>query len=438
MREYLQQLEASGELVTVSREVDPEFELAAVTRAFQRRHDKPVLFEKVRGTKFPVLTNMYCSAARLDEIIGAGDAGFGARWIELTDDLGRGDAIEIVEQDRPSDLVDGKLRDLPLITYHANDAGPYFTSAIYLAKDPETGVPNLSFHRSMYVSDKELRVRLGESHNLAAYFRRAEARKEPLEAVLLIGAAPTLFMAACGSIPEQASECELAARMAGQPVATYPGKTVDLPIPVSAQFVVEGRFIPGERRPEGPFGEVLGYYVPEGKNAVFEVSAVYWRPDAVFHSILCGSDEDRLPLGRVIAAKIYAHLTKILPGIVDVSCHPIFTMTVIRLEQQFEGHARKALLAAITADFDYSKLCIAVDADDDPLDAEDVLLSVVTRGRLDERTLVIPDVPGFYRDPHKDHWGRIGIDATRPFGREAEFVKKTIPGEDEIDIDDYS
>lgn len=438
MREYLERLKQSGELVTVSREVDPTFELAAVTRAFQRRHDKPVLFENVRGTNFPVLTNLYSSAARLDEFIGAGDTGFGARWIELTANLGQGDAVETTAHARPVDLVDGKLRDLPLITYHEADAGPYVTSAIYLAKDPETGVPNLSFHRSMVVNDRELRVRLGESHNLAAYFRRAEAKKEPLEAVLLIGVDPALFMAACGSIPEQASELELAARIAGQPVASYPGKTVDLPIPASAQFVVEGRFIPGKRKPEGPFGEVLGYYVPEGKNAVFKINAVYWRPDAVFHSILCGSDEDRLPLGRVIAAKIEAHLRSILPGIVDVSCHPIFTMTVIRLEQQFEGHARKALLAAITADFDYSKLCIAIDADDDPLDAEDLLLSVVTRGRLDERTLVIPDVPGFYRDPHKDHWGRVGIDATRPFGRASEFVKKTIPGEDEVNLDDWT
>jgi len=111
--------------------------------------------------------------------------------------------------------------------------------------------------------------------------------------------------------------------------------------------------------------------------------------------------------------------------------------TTIRMRQEFEGHARQALLAAFTADFDYNKLCITIDADDDPENAEDILLALVTRGRLDERTIVIPDMPGFYRDPHRDHWGRVGIDATRPFGRETEFEKKTIPGEDEIDLDDY-
>lgn len=437
MRDYLEQLKNAGRLATVSREVDPKFELAAVTRAFQRQHHDAVLFDNVRGTSLPVVTNLYSSPSRLDQLIDTGDAGFCARWQELTDDLGRNDTADTTEEKPSAELVNGKLSELPLITYHAGDAGPYFTSAIYLAKDPESGVPNLSFHRSMYVDDKELRVRLGESHNLAAYFRRAEARNEPLEAALLIGVAPSLFMAAAASIPEQASEMELAARISGHPVATFPARTIDLAIPGSAQIVVEGKFIPGERRREGPFGEVLGYYVPEGDNAVFEVSDVYWQPDAVFHSILCGSDEDRLPLGRLIAAKIYAHLNKLLPGIIDVTCHPIFMNTTIRLRQEFEGHARQALLAAFTADFDYSKLCIAIDADDDPENVEEILLALVTRGRLDERTIVIPDMPGFYRDPHRDYWGRVGIDATRPFGREAEFEKKTIPGENEIDLNDY-
>jgi 4-hydroxybenzoate decarboxylase len=51
--------------------------------------------------------------------------------------------------------------------------------------------------------------------------------------------------------------------------------------------------------------------------------------------------------------------------------------------------------------------------------------------------MVISDVPGFYRDIHKDHWGRLGLDATYPFGRAAEFERKFIPGEDDIDLNDY-
>ncbi|UCG74417.1 MAG: UbiD family decarboxylase [Chromatiales bacterium] len=411
--------------------------MAAVTRAFQQRGDAALLFESVRGTQLPVVTNLYSSRERVADIAGAGDDTFCRRWSELVSRAADSQGAAIATVERPTTLVAGKLSDLPLLTYHAKDAGPYFTSAIYLAKHPDTGTPNLSFHRSMYVSDSELRVRLGDTHNLAAYYRAAEARDEPLEAVLLLGAAPEIFMGACASIPEGASELDLAATLAGTAIASYQGTTVDLPVPASSQVVVEGRFLPHERRSEGPFGEFLGYYVPEAENPVFEVTAVYWQPDAVFHSILCGSAEDHVPMQAVNAAKTFAHLDARLPGILDVSCAPGFMNTTIRIRQAYEGHARQVLLAAFSADMDYNKLCIVVDEDDDPADIAAAIRAFVNRGRVDHRVMVIDDVPGFYRDPHRDHWGRVGIDATRPFGRSDEFVKKSIPGVEDIDPDDY-
>ena len=109
----------------------------------------------------------------------------------------------------------------------------------------------------------------------------------------------------------------------------------------------------------------------------------------------------------------------------------------IKIRQQYEGHARQVLLAAFAADLDYNKACFVVDEDVDISDMNEVIWAFVTRGRVDKRVMVIDDVPGFYRDEHKDHWGRIGIDATMPFERQAEFERKTIPGDGEIKLDDY-
>jgi 3-polyprenyl-4-hydroxybenzoate decarboxylase len=67
----------------------------------------------------------------------------------------------------------------------------------------------------------------------------------------------------------------------------------------------------------------------------------------------------------------------------------------------------------------------------------DVWWAFLTRGRADTRVTVIADVPGFYRDPERDHWGRLLIDATKPRGREAEFERRRIPGEDRIRLEDY-
>ena len=206
------------------------------------------------------------------------------------------------------EFVSGTLSDLPAITYHARDAGPYFTSAIYLAKEPDSGVPNLSFHRSMYVNDSELRVRLGGTHDLARYQAKAESRGQPLEAALLLSCPPEIFLSACASLPYEASELIMAAQIAGKKLPMRRCKTIELEVPASVDIVVEGRFLPNERRPEGPFGEFMGNYVEVGDNHVFEVTHVSYRPDAVFHGLVCGSPEDLRPLEAVTAARIYRHV----------------------------------------------------------------------------------------------------------------------------------
>jgi UbiD family decarboxylase len=89
----------------------------------------------------------------------------------------------------------------------------------------------------------------------------------------------------------------------------------------TTEIVIEGRFLPNERRSEGPFGEFMGYYVPVGPQAVFEVLDITRRSDAVFHSILCGSSEEVLSLELSVAANIYQRISAVLPGIVDVTCH---------------------------------------------------------------------------------------------------------------------
>ncbi len=430
MRAYLDSLRVAGDLHVVRREIDPKHELAAVTAAFQQRHDGAILFENVHGAAMPVVSNVYGSRRRLCALIGAPDLAFCPAWDRLV--ARAPERAELQEADADRRRI--ALSELPHVTYFEKDAGPYITAGILLAEHPETGVPNLSFHRAMHVSDGELRIRIGSSHDLTRYQRAAEAKGEALEAAMLIGAAPEIFLAACASIPPDADELAVANAVAGGPITVTPCKTVGLSVPADTQIIVEGRILPHERRPEGPFGEFMGYYVPEEDNHVFEVTAVTACADPVYHALVCGSPEDLIPLETAIASKIYRHLTALLPGIVDVSCNPQLLNTVVKIDKQYEGHARHVLMAAFGAHMDYSKTCMVTDEDVDIHDLNDVWWAFVTRGRADTRSLVVPDVPGFYRDPHKDHWGRLGIDATKPWGREAEFERKRIPGGDAVDL----
>ena len=437
MRAFMKSLQAQDQLLTVKREVQAKHQLAAITDLVQKKHDKPLLFEKVSGSRFPVLTSVYSNRARLAQILGIKPTDFCRKWHQLTT---LGTALKeppIRQVPYPKELEDVKVSDLPLITYSERDAGPYFTSAIFLAEEPETKVRNLSFHRSMYVSDEELRVRLAPRHHLTMYHEKAEKMGKSLEAAILIGPPPQLFLTAATPLPYDADEVEVAAQLRGEPIEMRPCKHIDLKVPASTEIVIEGRFLPNERRPEGPFGEFMGYYVPVDNNAVFEVLGVTARPNAVFHSILCGSPEEVLTLEITIAANIFQRINAVLPGIVDVICLPFAFHAVVQIRQQYEGHARQVLQAVMGAEPTWAKYVTVVDEDVDLYDFNDVFWAILTRARPDRDTIIVPETPTFYRDPHKDHWGRMGIDACVPFARRAEFERKRLVGVDQINLEQW-
>lgn len=440
MHDLLKSLDSKGALLRISRPVDPKHQLAAVTRAVQRAGGEAVLFESVTGSAMPVVSNIFGSHQRLCDMIGSGEQTFCQRWIALTEACiaaAPGSFTRPATEAEAGGFLSGTLSDLPAVTWHGRDGGPYFTSAIFLANDPETGVANLSFHRSQQISDQELRVRLGGTHDLARYQRAAEEKGEALEAALILSAPAEIFLSACASLPYEASELSMAAQIRGEPLAMRKCVTIDLEVPASADIVVEGRFLPHERRPEGPFGEFMGNYVEIGPNHVFEVTHVSYRKDAVLHGLLCGSPEDLRPLEAVTAARVYRAVNEAVPGVIDVSCRPNVMISIIKIRKAYEGHAQHVFLAALASHLDYNKVVIVVDEDVDIHDLDDVMWAYLTRGRADTRAMILNDIPGFYRDPKKDHWGRLCIDATMPWGREAEFARKSIPGQDAIDLKDW-
>lgn len=433
MRDFLADIVAQGQLRRVAKPVDARFEMAAVTAASQRVSEDAILFERVSGSNLPVATNLYGSRARLCRLIGATDGAFCKRWSELMHKPPPAGEASWVEEN----LIDLKLSDLPPLTYFERDAGPYITAGIFLAREPETGVPNLSFHRCMMVNDTEVRVRLGSSHDLTKYQLKAEAAGQALEAAILIGAPPAVVMAAAAPIPYDESELDVAGKLGGRPLAMRRCRHIDLEVPAETEIVIEGRILPHVRRPEGPFGEFMGFYVPVGDNHVFEILGITARPNAVYHGLICGSPEDLRLLELAVATRIYQHVSSVLPGIVDVACVPTVMNTVIKIKKQYEGHGRQVLISAFGANHDWSKCVIVVDEDVDIGNFEDVWWSFLTRAKADSRIMHIPNVPGFYRDPQKDYWGRLGIDATKAWSREDEFERKSIPGQNAIDLKTY-
>lgn len=434
LRDYLSECERRGQLLRVRREVDPKFELNAVVRKVQAGPNLPIVFEKVRGTSFKVVSNTLGDYSRIAGLLNTDVGGLARSWAE------RMSAPTPTEAEPPAQeiaLSRISLSDIPHITFAAKDAGAYLTSSVVVVRDPHTEVINLSYHRMQIVSASELRGRLSTSGDLYRIQQIAETGDKALPVVVAIGLPPIVAVAAATTAGPLVSEYDVAAKLAGRRFATGPSPISGLPVPISTELLIECEILPHERRPEGPFGEWMDYYVPRTDNHVFVVKGVFARDEALFHAISAGSKEELAMSAAPIAGLIYNSVRTWAPSLKDVTCFPHPQFCVLKVGNAADGLARKAVLAALGAEMNRMLYCVAVDEDVDIHDWQDVLWAMATRCRPDRDIFQIPDIPSFARDPHRAHWGRLGIDATKPVEHAGAFERKQVPGLKTLNLRDY-
>jgi UbiD family decarboxylase len=434
LRTFLESLKQSGKLLTVEREVDPRFELNAVVRKIQSEMNLPVIFNRVRGTRYRVVSNGLGNYDIIAGLIGEHRSGVARKWSELTSAMNGQQLPQLPST--AAEYEEISLDDVPHITFAEKDAGPYITAGVITARDPDTGIVNLSYHRMQIISDTELRCRLSTSGDLYRMQQSAEKRGQPLRAVVAIGLPPAVMMAAGSTIGPATSEYDFAARIAG---GRFPLRMLDSDIPVldSSEFLIEGEILPGERRREGPFGEWMDYYVQPTDNHVFKVTRVMARKDALFYAISAGSNEELAMTAVPIAGSIYNAVRTWVPPVKDVACFPLLQFCAIQIGPHSEGQPNRALLSAFGAEMNRVLYGVVVDEDVDIHNWHDVMWAIATRCRPDRDVFIIPGVPSFARDPHKMHWGRMGIDATKPIAHSADFERKKVPQQSEIRLQDY-
>ena len=434
-RRLSEALEAEGKLLRVRREVDPHFDLAAVIRAIQKGPNLPVLFETVKGSRFPVLSNVLGSYDLVATMIGAEPTRLAQRWATL---LNRSTA-EIAENfiEEPGDFEEITLLDLPQIVFSEKDGGPYITAGIIAVKDPETGIQNLSYHRSQIISADELRCRLSTSGDLFRIQQAAEKRGQHLPVVMLIGVPPAIMLASATSYGPTINELDIAERLAGGRFAVQRVDSADVDVPMATQFVIEGEILAGVRRPEGPYGDWLEYYVPVTDNHVLKVNRILARKDAIYYAVFSASTEEITTSGVPISGGIYQAIHAWVPTVRDVCCYPAMQFCIVQMAKRYEGEPRKAMLAAFGAELVRTLYCVVVDEDVDIHDPADVIWAISTRCRPDRDIFQIPEVPSSARDAHQSYWGRLGMDATKPLEWSDEFERKVAPGSSSIRLEDY-
>ncbi|MBI3637988.1 MAG: UbiD family decarboxylase [Candidatus Rokubacteria bacterium] len=418
LRSYLDLIKRKrpDELVFVSQPIDPAYEITALVAKLEKdAKRRPVMiFENVKGTKFPVLTNLHASRARLALAIGcAPDATLPAylRAMEkpiAPTTVATGPVKEVVLKGADIDLA-----RLPQIVHHDGDAGVFLTSAISFAKDPTSETWNCAYNRLMPKGRDTTSIHLTLGKHLWEFHRIAEERNEPLPVAFAIGVHPAIALGslAIGSIDED--ERAIMGALLGEPLELVKCETSDVLVPAHAEMVIEAEILPHERTPEGPFGEFTGYSLGERQREVVKVKAITHRRDAYFQDIAVAHLDHMLLSTIPIEANLYRAVRAMVPSVKAVRVPAPFTCYVA-IEQRIPGQGKNAILAAFGADL-YLKRVVVVDHDVDVFDDRQVNWALATRCQPDRDITVISHARGSDLDPSTAQDGysaKWGVDAT--------------------------
>jgi len=388
------------DFLVVSREVDPAYEITAITvKLEQEAKRRPILlFEKVKGSKFPVITNLHASRSRLALAINAKPEEMQKAYLGAME---KPMAPKIVSKAPVKDVVLSadkvNLYDLPQIVHHEGDAGPYITAAISFAKDPAGDTWNCAYNRLMIKARDTTSIHLTLAKHLWEFQRVAEAQGKPLPVAFAIGVHPAIALGclAIGSIDED--ERAIMGGLLGEPLELVKCETSDLLIPAHAEMILEGEILPHERTPEGPFGEFTGYSLGERQREVLKVRAITHRRDAIFQDITVGHLDHLMLSTTPIEANLYRAVRAMVPTVKSVRVPAPFTCYV-SIGQRISGQAKNAILAVLGADL-YMKRVVVVDHDVDIFNDRQMSWAIATRCQPDRDIVIITNTRGSDLDP---------------------------------------
>jgi len=439
MRGFLAMVERQypDQLVRIAAPVKRELDITATVFELERAGRSPVvIFENVEGFDMPVVTNIAGNRRLIAAALGVEPSALAATFRERCQDYRPVERVASApwqDQVIEGDAVD--LTRLPIPTHFAVDAGPYITAGQICARDPQTGVDTTGFHRLMLKGRNRLGVSLHSRRRMYEYHRRAEARGEPLPAVVTLGIHPIHYMGSMAyHYPPDVRKYEVIGALFGEPYRVARCGTAELEVPEGAEIVIEGKILNDVREPEGPFSEFTGYASYRSTQNVFVAERIQMRRDTLFHSIASGTAADHILISCIAReGEILNSLRRNLPNVISVHVPTITCgalMAIIQMKKTAEGQPQQAIMAALGTET-YCKIVVVVDEDVDIFNLADVMWAVATRVRADRDLVFVHRAMGAILDPTSDPVDntltKVGIDATKPGG--VDFAERLVIAE---------
>lgn len=456
LRVWLQHLTNTDRMVVARENIELKHKLAAVAKRLDGT--QAVYFPKPGGHEIPVISGFAARRSWIAEAMGVAEDQLLDRFRHAADNPIPWQEVEPAaapcQQVVHTDIDMHAL--LPIPTHSEHDNGPYITAGMVIARNPETGVQNVSINR-IQVHGKDRMALLMLPRHLLAFFREAQRRGEALPVAIVIGADPLTLLASQAITQIDYDELDIAGALHGEPLPVVKCQTNEVRVPANAEIVIEGRILPDEMEMEGPFGEFPRYYSARERREVIAVDRVTHRQAPVFHTII-PAEMEHLLLGSIPReATLLAHLQRSFPNVLDVHLsvggvgrYHLF----VRIRKTHEGQPKNVILSAFGAHYDI-KHVVVVDEDVDVHQPRQVEWALATRFQADMDLVVIAGAQGSVLDPsttkrsfsktadavppphEQGVSAKMGMDATRPVQyHEHVFTRVRVPGEDTLDLDD--
>lgn len=455
LREFIAQLEDSGELRRIREPVSPYLEMTAVCDRVLRAGGPALLFEQPQGHAMPVLANLFGTPARIAGAMGVPDlAGlrvFGELLASLKepaaptgarDVLGLGSLLQRLWHMAPRQLRSAPwqslawegaqvdLGRLPVQHCWPGDAAPLITWGLVITRGPRKPRQNLGIYRMQVLGPRRLILRWLPHRGGAQDFRdHALAHPgQPYPVAVALGADPATLLGAVTPVPDSLSEYQFAGLLRGARTDVVAAVQVPLSVPASAEIVLEGHIRPDPGHPsgfehamEGPFGDHTGYYNEQAEFPVLTLDHMCMRRDALYHSTYTGKPPDEPSmLGLALNELFVPLLQRHLPEVTDFhlpaqACS--YRMAVVQIRKAYPGHARRVMMGVWghLRQFMYTKYIIVVDEDVDVRDWGEVVWAMSTRADPARDTMLVEHTPMDYLDfasPVSGLGSKMGLDAT--------------------------
>ena len=422
MREFLKVLEEDFKVIKIEKEVSAEYEVAKILR----EHPKDVLiFENVEGYDMKIISGICNTRDKIARGISVTVPEITKRIMKATENPIPIKNVENVKENFNTQK-EPDLSKIPVPTYYKKDGGAYMTAGVVIAKDPETGIRNASIHRMLVSGKDKLGIRI-VPRNLYTYYKKAEEMDKPLDIAIAIGMHPATLLATTTSVPITTDELEVANNFHNGNMKLIKCESVDLDVP-DAEIIMEGKILPHEREPEGPFVDLTDTYDVVRNEPIIKLNKIHYKEDPFYHAIMPAGFEHRLLQGLPQEPRIYNAVLNTVPTVQNVvltegGC--CWLHAAVSIKKQTQGDGKNVLMAALAA-HPSLKHAIVVDEDVDIFDPEDLEYAIATRVKGDDDIMIVQGARGSSLDPCAKPDGtttKIGVDATKPLDKLEKFER---------------